>query len=159
MNQQRKNTVIALLEQILPVILAAVCIFVMTLNTRQAMMAIPLPMNFEGMYSFDGGETWQELTASSDLSTGQGDLLLRGHFMDDIFPGGILYLYRDHFGITITVNGQINFMSIQAEILTMGEAGNAYRADTCGREWTLISFENGLLHTDTVEIHLQKMHR
>ena len=103
MNQQRKNTVIALLEQILPVILAAVCIFVMTLNTRQSMMAIPLPMNFEGVYSFDGGETWKVLTAASDLSTNQGGLLLRGHFDEEIFPGGILYLYRDHFGITITI--------------------------------------------------------
>ena len=121
MNQQRKNTIIALLEQILPVILAVVCILVMTINTHQSHLAIPLPLNFEGEYSFDGGETWQVLTAASDLSAEQGDLLLRGHFAEEIFPGGILYLYRDHFGITITINGALNFMSIQSEILTMGE--------------------------------------
>lgn len=85
-------------------------------------------------------------------------MLLRGHFDDDLFPGGILYLYRDHFGITITINGEINFLSIQSEILTLGDAGKPYLADTCGREWTLIGFENGLLHTDFIEIHLQKMH-
>ena len=158
MNQQRKNTIIALLEQILPVILAVVCILVMTINTHQSHLAIPLPLNFEGEYSFDGGETWQVLTAASDLSAEQGDLLLRGHFAEEIFPGGILYLYRDHFGITITINGALNFMSIQSEILTMGEAGKSYLADICGREWTLIEFENGLLCTDTIEIRLQKMH-
>ena len=158
MNQQRKNTIIALLEQILPVILAVVCILVMTINTHQSHLAIPLPLNFEGEYSFDGGETWQVLTAASDLSTEQGDLLLRGHFDEELFPGGILYLYRDHFGITITINGALDFMSIQSEILTMGEAGKTFLADICGREWTLIEFENGLLCTDTIEIRLQKMH-
>ena len=158
MNQKRKNTIIAILEQLFPVVLAFVCILVMTVNTNQAMLAVPFPLNFEGEYSFDGGESWQVLTASSDLSTDQGDLLLRGHFDEDLFPGGILYLYRDHFGITITVNGALSFQSIQSEILTLGEAGKTYLADTCGREWTLIGFENGLLRTDTIEIHLQKMH-
>ena len=158
MNHQRKNTVIAILEQLLPVVLALVCVLVMTVNTHQSFLAVPLQLNFEGEYSFNGGQTWQELTAASDLSADQGDLLLRGHFDDDIFPGGILYLYRDHFGITITENGQLNYMSIQSEILTMGEAGKKYFADTCGRDWTLIGFENGLQGTDTVEIHLQKMH-
>ena len=101
MKQQRKNTIMAILEQLLPVVLAFVCILVMTVNTYQAHLAVPLSLNFEGEYSFDGGESWQVLTESSDLSTGQGDLLLRGHFDEDLFPGAILYLYRDHFGITI----------------------------------------------------------
>ena len=158
MKQKRKNTIIAILEQLLPVFLALVCILVMTIRTHQSQMAVPLPLNFDGEYSFDGGETWQGLTAASDLSTEQGDLLLRGHFDEELFPGGILYLYRDHFGITITINGALDFMSIQSEILTMGEAGKTFLADICGREWTLIEFENGLLCTDTIEIHLQKMH-
>lgn len=158
MNKKKRSTIIAILEQILPVILAVVCVLVMTINTHQSLLAIPLPLNFEGEYSFDGGESWQVLAASSDLSADQGDLLLRGHFDEDLFPGGILYLYRDHFGISITVNGELSFRNIQAEILTLGEAGKAYLADACGREWTMIGFENGLLRTDSVEIHLQKMH-
>ena len=158
MKQTRKNTILAVLEQILPVIMAMVCILVMTINTHQSQMAVPLPLNFEGEYSFDGGETWQVLTASSDLSADQGDLLLRGHFDEDIFPGGILYLYRDHVGITFKVNGEIHYRSIQSEVLAMGDAGKRYLSDICGTEWTMIGFEEVLLHTDTVEIHLQKMH-
>ena len=158
MCQKKRNTFIAVLEQLLPVVLAVGCVLVMTFNTHQSLHAIPLPLNFEGEYSFDGGESWQVLTVSSDLSTDQGNLLLRGHFDEDLFPGGILYLYRDHFGITVTVNGALNFQSIQSEILNLGEAGKTYLADTCGRNWTMIGFENGLLSTDTIEINLQKMH-
>ena len=158
MDQPRKIRIISLLEQILPVVLAVVCILVMTVNTNQSHLAVPFPLHFEGEYSFDGGETWQVLTASSDLSADQGDLLLRGHFDEDLFPGGILYLFRDHIGITIKINGEYNYFSIQSELLMMEEAGKKYLADTCGREWALIGFENGLCKTDTVEIHLQKMH-
>ena len=158
MRQAKRNTFIAILEQLLPILLAVACILVMTVKTNQSLLAIPLPLNFEGEYSFDGGESWQVLTAASDLSADQGDLLLRGHFDNDLFPGGILYLYQDHFGITITINGELNFLSAQSEILTLGEAGKAYLADACGKGWTLIGFENGLLRTDTIEIHLQKMH-
>lgn len=158
MKQIRKNRILAILEQLLPVVLALVCILIMTINTNQSQMTVPLPLNYEGEYSFDGGETWQVLADSSDLSADQGDVLLRGHFNDEIFPGGILYLYRDHFGISITVNGELWFRSVQSEILAMGEAGKRYFADTCGREWTMISFDNGLRPTDTVEIHLEKMH-
>ena len=158
MHQKKRKMVIAILEQLLPVILAVVCVLVMMVNTNQSILAIPVPLNFEGEYSFDGGESWQALTAASDLSTDQGDLLLRGHFDYDLFPGGVLYFYRDHFGITIKINGECNYQSMQSEILTMGEAGKRYRADTCGRDWTLIEFENGLQSTDTIEIHLQKMH-
>ena len=159
MKRRNKHTILRVLEQLLPVILAVVCVLVMTVNTRQSMLAIPFPLDFEGDYSFDGGESWLPLTDGSDLSTTQGDLLLRGHFNEDLFPGGILYLYRDHFGITIHINGELNYMSTQSEILTLGEAGKQYFPDTCSKEWAMIVFEEGLLCTDTVEIHLQKMHR
>ena len=158
MDKLKRNTAIAVLEQILPVVLAIACILVMTVNSNQAMLAIPFPLNFEGEYSFDGGESWQILTAESDLSTNRGDLLLRGHFDEELFPGGILYLYRDHFAITIKINEELNYLSFQSEILSMGEAGKRYRADACGREWIQIGFEDGLLSTDVVEIHLKKMH-
>lgn len=158
MCQKKRNKFIAILEQLFPVILAVVCILVMTVNTHQSQLAVPLSLNFEGEYSFDGGESWQALTASSDLSTNQGDLLLRGHFDNDLFPGATLYLYRDHFGIAVKINGELTFLSIQSELLSMGEAGRKYHADTCGREWTMIWFENGLQSTDVIEIHLQKMH-
>ena len=67
MKKQRKNVTV-LLEQLLPVLLAFVCILVMVLNTSQSILAVPFPLEFEGEYSFDGGESWQVLTAASDLS-------------------------------------------------------------------------------------------
>lgn len=158
MKQRRKHKIAAVLEQLLPVVLAFICILVMTGNSYQSNMAVPLPLNFEGEYSFDDGKSWQTLTDVSDLSTNQGDLLLRGHFDEELFPGGILYLYRDHFGMTITINDELYYQSLQAEIQALGDAGKPYLADNCGKEWILIEFGNGLLHTDTLEIRLQKMH-
>ena len=158
MLKKKRNLIFAVLEQLLPVLLALICILVVAINTHQSQLAVPLPLQFDGTYSFDGGQTWQALTDSCDLSTDQGDLLLRGHFKDEIFPGGILYLYRDHFAITITKNSELYYMSLQAEILALGEAGKPYLADNCGSEWTLIEIGNGLLQTDDIEIRLQKMH-
>lgn len=158
MKQKRKNKIIAILEQLLLVVLVFVGVLVLTSNTYQSNMAIPLPLSFEGEYSFDNGESWQTITESSDLSTKQGDLLVRGHFVDEIFPGGIIYLYRDHLGITITINDELWYQSWQAEILALGEAGKPYLTDNCGREWVMVEFGNGLTNGDTVEIRLQKMH-
>ena len=158
MYKQKRNTIIAILEQLLPVILAVICILVMILNTNQSVFAIPLPLNFEGEYSFDGGESWEILTPASDLSSDQGDLLLRGHFNYDLAEGAVLYLYRDHFGVTIKLNGEQNYWSDQSEYLAMGEAGKKYFVNVCSREWAMIVLENGLAQTDLVEIHLQTMH-
>ena len=158
MPKLKKNRMTAILEQLLPVVLAVVCVLVMISNTHTASLAIPLPLNFEGAYSVDGGESWQVLTDASELSTSCDDLLLRGHFDEDIYPGGVLYLYRDHLAIDLTVNGEPYYESVQSQILALGEAGKPYFADNCGREWVMIGLENGLLHTDTVEIRLQKMH-
>lgn len=158
MQKQKRNKVVAMLEQLLPVVLAVICILVVTLNTRQANLPVPIPVKFEGEYSFDGGESWHILTDESDLSTTQGDVLLRGHFDEELFPGAILYLYRDHFGFSVTLNDEIYFTSIQYEVMEAGDAGKAYRADVCSKEWTLIEFENGLDSTDVIKIHLKKMH-
>lgn len=150
--------IIGVFEQLIPLVLAIACILAMSVNTQQAILPVPLQLNFEGEYSFDGGESWETLTAASDLSTKHGDLLLRGHFDYDLPQGAALYLYRDHFGITSEVNGERNYQSIQSQLLTMGEAGKKYYADTCSREWLILGFANGLAQTDRLEIRLQKMH-
>ena len=78
MKTQRKHTVIALLEQLLPVVLAVVCVLIMAFGSYQSYMTVPCPLEFMGEYSFDGGESWQTLTDASDLSVKQGDLLTVG---------------------------------------------------------------------------------
>ena len=90
MNKQKGKAFLAVMEQLLPVILAVVCVLVMCVNTHQSIMAIPLHLNFEGEYSFDGGNSWKVLTEESDLSTKRGDLMLRGHFDSDISETAVL---------------------------------------------------------------------
>lgn len=158
MQAKKKNVFIAIVEQLLPLVLAVVCILLMTINTNQSILPVPRKLNFEGEYSFDGGKTWNTLSSSSDLSTNNGDLILRGHFDYDLSQTAALYIYRDHFGIVSKVNGERNYLSIQSQLLSMGEAGKKYFPDTCGKEWLVIKFQNGLSTNDTIEIHLQKMH-
>ena len=45
---------------VLPLLLAAVCLLSVTLGNHQAMLAIPMPQEFIGEYSYDG-ETWQPI--------------------------------------------------------------------------------------------------
>lgn len=158
MLKQKRHTIATILEQLLPVVLAVVCVVAMSVNTQQSVLAVPLQLNFAGEYSFDGGQSWEVLTAGSDLSTVHGDLLLRGHFDYDLPHGAGLYLYRDHFGVSIKMNGEEMFLSIQSQLRSMGDAGKRYFPDTCGREWLVMLFENGLSQTDTLEFRLEKMH-
>ena len=63
----------------LPLLLALICLISVTINHHQASLSIPMPQEFIGEYSYDG-ENWQTLTAESDISAYDGDLLLRGTF-------------------------------------------------------------------------------
>ena len=44
----------------MPLLLAVICLLVVTLNHHQATLAIPMPQEFIGEYSYDG-ENWQPL--------------------------------------------------------------------------------------------------
>ena len=46
-------------------------------NSNQAISAFPLPIQFVGEYSQNGGE-WQTLNKDTDLSAYDGDLVIRG---------------------------------------------------------------------------------
>ena len=69
------------------------------------MLAIPMPQEFIGEYSYDG-ENWQTLTEESDISALEGDLYLRGTFLREMYEGWQLNFYRNHIGVLIKVNGQ-----------------------------------------------------
>ena len=85
MQKQKKNKVIAILEQLLPVVLAVICILVMTLNSKQSLMAIPLSLNFEGEYSFDGGESTginevlNKVSKNGNIYNAAGQIVAKGN--------------------------------------------------------------------------------
>ena len=90
---------------VLPLVLALICLLFVSLNNHQAMLAVPMPQEFIGEYSYDG-ENWKTLTEESDISALKGDLYLRGTFLREMEEGWQLNFYCNHIGVRIKVNGQ-----------------------------------------------------
>ena len=138
---------------ILPLLLALICLLSVTINHHQASLAIPMPQEFIGEYSYDG-ENWQPLTEESDISALKGDLYLRGTFLREMGEGWQLNFYRNHIGIQIAVNGQQIY---QDDILAVPYLKPELFASMCVRAWmgTLVP---AIGPEDTIEIYLHNPH-
>ena len=89
---------------------AGLVIFLACHQSNQAIMSMPMPLQFVGEYSQDGGE-WQTLSGETDLSACDGDLVLRGRFDPDLQEGTQIKLYLNHIGMNISINGECIFES------------------------------------------------
>lgn len=106
---------------------------------------MPLPLQFVGEYSQDGGE-WQTLSREIDLSACDGDLVLRGRFDFELYEGTQLKLYLNHIGMNISINGECIFESSMEQY-----------PDMCGNAWVSWVLP-ALSPEDTIEIRLQNSH-
>lgn len=138
---------------ILPIILAVICLFSATRNNYQSMLAIPMPQEFIGEYSYDG-ENWQTLTADSDISALKGDLYLRGSFLREMGEGWQLNFYRNHIGVQIKVNGELFYSD---DVAYFSYIEPKMFASMCARSWdgTLVP---AIGTDDVVEIYLTNPH-
>ena len=136
-----------------PLLLALICLLTVTINHHQASLAIPMPQEFVGEYSYDG-ENWQPLTEESDISALKGDLYLRGTFLREMSEGWQLNFYRNHIGVQIAVNGQQIY---QDDILDVPYLKPEFFASMCARAWmgTLVP---AIGPEDTIEIYLHNPH-
>ena len=137
---------------VLPLLLAVVCLFSVTINNYQAMLAIPMPQEFIGEYSYDG-ENWQTLTEESDISAMKGDLYLRGTLLREMEEGWLLSFYLNHIGIVINVNGELIY---QNDVSNPG-LKTEFFASMCARNWaaTLVP---AISTEDLIEIQLHNPH-
>ena len=138
---------------ILPLLLAAICLLTVTINNHQAMLAIPMPQEFIGEYSYDG-ENWQPLTEDADISALKGDLYLRGTFLREMSEGWQLNFYLNHVGVDIKVNGQRVY---QDEVLEFPDLKPEYFASMCARRWTATIVPD-IDPDDLIEIQLHNPH-
>ena len=115
---------------VVPLLLALLCLLSVTINHHQASLAIPMPQEFIGEYSYDG-ENWQTLTEESDNSALKGALHLRGTFLREMSEGWQLNFYRNHIGVRISVNGQQIF---QDDILDVPNLKPEMFASMCARD-------------------------
>ncbi|MGM9613973.1 MAG: sensor histidine kinase [Oscillospiraceae bacterium] len=132
--------------------LSAICLLVVSRNSNQAAMSLPLTLGFEGEYSRDGVE-WFPLE-TSDLPAEKGELILRGHFQSDIHEGSRINYFRDHIGLSLYVNGELLYMD---STVYLAAAGIDLMPSMCGREWSWI-LSPGITTEDEVEIHLHNWH-
>ena len=137
----------------LPLILAVICLFSVIINNHQASLAIPMPQEFIGEYSYDG-ENWQSLSESSEISALKGDLYLRGTFLREMNEGWQLNFYRNHIGVRIQVNGELIF---QNDVLEFPDAKAEFFASMCAREWLGVIVP-GIGTEDLIEIQLHNPH-
>lgn len=143
----------------MPVILLCLALFCMCVTfgksaVVQSTLPIPMQQQFIGFYSFDGVH-WQPLEADSRLSASEGDLILRGHFAQDMPSGVKLNYYSNHIGVSMYANGACIYADIMTELQT---ARHAVLPDICGRKWETL-FSQGISTEDMVEIHLINPHK
>ena len=138
---------------VLPLLLALICLISVTGNHHQALLAIPMPQEFIGEYSYDG-ENWQSLTEEADLSALEGDLYLRGSFLWEMEEGWQLNFYRNHIGARIKVNGQQIY---QDDILEIPDLKPEWFASVCAREWVVATVP-AIGPEDLIEIQLHNPH-
>ena len=138
---------------VLPLLLALICLLFVSLNNHQAMLAVPMPQEFIGEYSYDG-ENWQMLTEESDISALEGDLYLRGTFLHEMYEGWQLNFYRNHIGVIIKVNGQTIY---QDDVLAVPDLKPEFFASICARTW-LGTIVPDIGPQDVVEIYLHNPH-
>ena len=136
-----------------PLLLALICIISVTINNHQAMLAIPMPQEFIGEYSYDG-ENWQTLTEEADISALKGDLYLRGTFLREMSEGWLLNFYLNHIGVLIKVNGEQIY---QDDILFFPDLKPEFFASMCARKWTA-TIVPAIGTEDLIEIQLHNPH-
>ena len=134
---------------ILLVLLALVVLGLACGGSHQASMSIMVPCQFQGEYRQGEGE-WAAIGKDSGLSALEGDVYLKGCFEWGLPEGMQLNFYLDHIAMSVSVNGEIVYMTSTME----GDTA----ADMCGSRWdSWIS--TGIQSEDTVEIHLKNNHR
>lgn len=144
-----KKINLKLIGQVVLYILALTVLIVACRNSNQSTMAFCMPIPFEGEYSI-AGEEWKPLTENTDISSFDGDLLLRGNFDMGIEEGNNLNFYLNHIGMSMSVNGEEVYVTTDMLIDT--------GADLCGTNWVCWT-STGIGEEDIVEIRLHNPHR
>ena len=146
--------IIKLILVLIFLILPFVCIGMVKSNNNQAVLPVPLEMDFVGEYSFDG-KTWYEYSESADISSFDGDIIFRGHFTEEIMAGATLNFFNNHIGVSVYVNGNMIYMDTPTQLKSMGRD---LMRSMCGQKWSNFSCPQ-IAVTDEVEIRFINFHK
>ena len=134
-------------------IIAILCCLLIFRTNNQATMAIPLELEFIGEYN-QGTDEWFEYTKESDISALDGDLIIRGHFNEDVFADAIINMYCNHIGISVYVNEEPVFIDYLTEVKNYGMN---VTPSMCGKRWEQFIVPE-ISSKDTMEIRFINHH-
>lgn len=133
-------------------LLAAVLLVSVNMQSHQAMPSFSLPLTFEGVYSQNGGE-WKSLDENTKFNALDGDLVLRGNFGERqqyLEEGTVISCYLDYIMITITINDEIVYGGYPYS--------EALIRDLCSKVW--VTWETPQMGPeDEIEIRLHNPYR
>ena len=138
---------------VIPILLAVICLISATLGSQQAMLAIPMPQEFIGEYSYDN-KNWKPVTEEADISARNEDVFLRGNFLREMEEGWHLSFYRNHIGVSLKVNGEQIYAD---DIDIISDMQTNLFASVCAREW-VYTIVPDIGTEDVIEIHLHNPH-
>lgn len=126
----------------------------MIVNNNQSMIAVPLPIDLIGEYSYDG-ENWYPYNENNEISALDGDVIVKGHLNEDILEGAILNVYSNHIGISMYVNGELFYIDTQLEIKNYGID---LMPSMCGKRWEQMLCPM-ITTEDEIEFHFSNCHK
>ena len=128
------NKYTKIVANIMPILLAVICLVLVVRQDNQASLPISMKLTFTGEFSYDE-ENWYPYNEDSDMSALDGDVTVKGHFDVEISEGAILNFYCNHIGVSMYVNGEQVYMDAPTEIKNYGID---LMPSMCGKRWAQI---------------------
>lgn len=149
-----KRCYLYVLTVMLPILLTVICLCSVIINNNQAIMPIPLKINFTGEYSYDG-ENWRIIMPDSDISALNGNIIIKGHFDKAVNEGAVLTFFCNHIGASVYVNGEIIYLDTQSEIIGYGID---LMPSMCGKRWEQVRCP-AISEDDEIEFRFVNHHK
>lgn len=139
-----------LIIRIAAIVLMLAALVAACFGSNQAIMSVCMPIEFQGEYSLDNGETWHTLSENSDIPAKYGSVILKGGFGSG-FPDGFHFnFYLDHIAMEIFLN--------EEQILPDSRTEIGLNCANCRKEW-LHWITPEISENDVLEIRLTNFHR
>ena len=138
-----------LIIRITAMILMLAALMAACFGSSQSVQAFLLPIEFQGEFSLDGGETWDILSDGTDISAKNKSVILKGGFGIGLEKGTYFNFYLDHITMDIYINGEQVYWDCANQI--------GLTDTTCGRKW--IHWQSPeISEDDIIELRLANFH-
>lgn len=139
-----------LIARIAATVLMLAALVAACLSSFQSTLPFLLPLEFQGEYSLDDGETWNALSPNADIPAEYGSIILKGNFGEELGEEANLNFYLDHIIMELFFNGEPIIIDSATEI--------GVTNSTCGSKWVDWTTPE-ISGDDVIEIRLYNPHK